>query len=88
MPGCAHLYTMQMVKVTVPGFYDDVKPPEKWERDELSKLPITEAEYSKFLGISEFFPPPGFLPWRVLGFARLWNLMGLEVATREKAQRR
>lgn len=47
-------------KITVPGFYDDVKPPEKWERDELSKLPITEAEYSKFLGISEFFPPPGF----------------------------
>jgi acetylornithine deacetylase/succinyl-diaminopimelate desuccinylase-like protein len=47
-------------KITVPGFYDDVKAPEKWERDELSKLPITEDEYSKFLGISEFFPPPGF----------------------------
>lgn len=47
-------------KITVPGFYDDVKPPEEWERDELGKLPITEAEYSKFLGISEFFPPPGF----------------------------
>jgi len=47
-------------KITVPGFYDDVKPPEKWEREELRKLPITEAEYSKFLGISEFFPPPGF----------------------------
>jgi acetylornithine deacetylase/succinyl-diaminopimelate desuccinylase-like protein len=47
-------------KVAVPGFYDAVQSPEDWERGELAKLPITEAQYSKFLGISEFSPPPGF----------------------------
>ena len=47
-------------KVTVPGFYDNVRPPENWERDELSKLPITEESYAEFLGVQKFFPPPGY----------------------------
>ena len=47
-------------RVTVPGFYDAVRPPEEWERSELSKLPITENAYSHFLGVSKLFSPPGY----------------------------
>ena len=47
-------------RVTVPGFYDAVRPPEDWERSELSKLPITENAYSHFLGVSKLFSPPGY----------------------------
>ena len=47
-------------RVTVPGFYDTVRPPEEWERSELSKLPITENAYSHFLGVSKLFSPPGY----------------------------
>jgi acetylornithine deacetylase/succinyl-diaminopimelate desuccinylase-like protein len=59
MTACASLHDANG-EVTVPGFYDAVQPPEDWERNELAKLPISEAQYSKFLGIPEFFPPPGF----------------------------
>ena len=31
-----------------------MRPPEKWERDELSKLPITEESYAEFLGVQKF----------------------------------
>lgn len=59
MQACASLHD-QEGRVTVPGFYDAVRPPEQWEREELAKLPITEEDYAKFLGVSKFFPPPGY----------------------------
>ena len=54
--------------VAVPGFYDDVIPPEQWERSELERLPITEAKYAEFLGVSEFFSPTGYSPLEAIRF--------------------
>ena len=39
---------------------DDVVDPKEWERRELEKLPIKEAEYKDFLGVPNLSPPPGF----------------------------
>lgn len=54
--------------VAVPGFYDDVIPPEQWERSELERLPLTEAKYAEFLGVSEFFSPTGYSPLEAIRF--------------------
>lgn len=59
MRACASLHD-ENGNVTVPGFYDDVIPPEQWERDELKRLPLTEEKYAEFLGVSEFFSATGY----------------------------
>jgi acetylornithine deacetylase/succinyl-diaminopimelate desuccinylase-like protein len=64
---CASLHD-DKGNVTVPGFYDDVIPPEQWERDELKRLPLTEEKYAEFLGISEFFSATGYSPLEAIRF--------------------
>jgi len=64
-------------EVLVPGFYDAVKPPQDWEREELSKLPITEAAYADFLGAPGFFPPPGYTPLEAIRFCPTLEFNGL-----------
>lgn len=73
---CASLHNEEG-KVTVPGFYDDVKPPQEWEREELGKLPITESAYAKFLGAPDFFPPPGFSPLEAIRFCPTLEFNGI-----------
>lgn len=55
-------------KVAVPGFYDAVIDPADWEREELAKLPLDEAGYKKFLGVSDFRPEPGYSPFEAIRF--------------------
>ncbi len=38
-------------KIAVPGFYADAKTPTKWERAQFKKLPHSDAQYKKELGI-------------------------------------
>jgi len=38
-------------RVTVPGFYDDVRPTSDAERAEWDKLPFDESEYARSLGV-------------------------------------
>jgi len=64
-------------RVTVPGFYDAVTPPEQWEREELSRLPITESAYAEFLGTPSFFPPPGYSPLEAIRFCPTLEFNGL-----------
>lgn len=64
-------------RVTVPGFYDAVKPPQNWEREELSKLPITESAYARFLGVPEFFSPPGYSPLEAIRFCPTLEFNGI-----------
>lgn len=47
-------------KVTVPGFYDDVLPLSRFERDQFKKLPHNDARYKRFLGVKELFGEKGF----------------------------
>jgi len=73
---CASLHDEQG-RVTVPGFYDAVQAPQDWERDELSRLPITESSYAKFLGAPEFFPPPGYSPLEAIRFCPTLEFNGI-----------
>jgi Acetylornithine deacetylase/Succinyl-diaminopimelate desuccinylase and related deacylases len=47
--------------VRVPGFYDDVIPPTREERFEISCLPFDEAAYQEIIGVPALVPgEPGF----------------------------
>ena len=73
---CASLHDAEG-RVTVPGFYDGVKAPEDWEREELGKLPITESSYAEFLGAPGFFPLPGYSPLEAIRFCPTLEFNGL-----------
>ncbi len=47
-------------KILIPGFYDDVRPLEAWEREEFASLPFDEAEYQKELGIDATWGENGY----------------------------
>jgi acetylornithine deacetylase/succinyl-diaminopimelate desuccinylase-like protein len=47
-------------KILIPGFYDDVRPLEDWERKEFGNLPFDEEEYRADLGVPELFGEEGY----------------------------
>ncbi|HEY2291081.1 MAG TPA: dipeptidase [Thermoanaerobaculia bacterium] len=47
-------------KILIPGFYDDVRPLEAWEREEFAKLPWDEAAYRSELGVPKLFGEEGY----------------------------
>jgi acetylornithine deacetylase/succinyl-diaminopimelate desuccinylase-like protein len=47
-------------KILIPGFYDDVRPLEEWERKEFASLPFDENEYRTELGVPELFGEEGY----------------------------
>lgn len=47
-------------RILIPGFYDDVRPLEAWEREEFAKLPFDEAAYKAELGLRELFGESGY----------------------------
>ncbi len=49
-------------RITIPGFYDDVKPLTKFERQQIAKLHFNAREYAEFLGVPELFGEKGFTP--------------------------
>ena len=64
-------------KVSVEGFYDDVRLPNNWEKEELKKLDFGEEDYAKFLGISEFFTPPGYSALEAIRFCPTLEFNGV-----------
>ncbi len=47
-------------KILIPGFYDDVRPLEAWEREEFAKLPWDENAYRTELGVPSLFGEAGY----------------------------
>ncbi len=64
-------------RVNVPGFYDDVRDVEPWERAELKKLGADEPAYQKFLGIDAFYTPPGYSPSEAIRFQPTLEFNGI-----------
>jgi acetylornithine deacetylase/succinyl-diaminopimelate desuccinylase-like protein len=50
-------------RVTIPGFYDDVKPLTAFERKQLRRLPFKAREFQKFLGAPMLFGEQGYTPF-------------------------
>ena len=49
-------------RVAIPGFYDDVAPLSANERKQFKRLPTTDRELQKLLGVKKLFGERGFTP--------------------------
>ena len=49
-------------RISIPGFYDDVKPLTAYERKQFARLPITDAKLQKLTGVKKLFGERGFTP--------------------------
>ena len=47
-------------KVAIPGFYKDIKPASKWERQQFKKLPHSDTKYQKSLGVPALAGEKGY----------------------------
>ncbi|MDL1892734.1 M20 family dipeptidase, partial [Sphingobacteriales bacterium CHB3] len=47
-------------KITIPGFYKNVRPLSKKERDAFKKLPWSDKKYAKELGVGQLYGEKGF----------------------------
>jgi acetylornithine deacetylase/succinyl-diaminopimelate desuccinylase-like protein len=47
-------------RIRIPGFYDQVRPLEDWERAEFAKLPFSESEFQKQLGVTSLEGEAGY----------------------------
>ncbi len=60
-------------RVTIPGFYDDVRPLTRKERDAFKKLPWSDRKYAAELGVKQLYGEKGFTT-----LERLWARPTLE----------
>jgi acetylornithine deacetylase/succinyl-diaminopimelate desuccinylase-like protein len=58
----ASLKDVETGRVLVPGFYDDVRAAEDWERREMAALPWSEDEYRQDLGVDALPGEQGWSP--------------------------
>src|SRR5712691_2784100 len=61
-------------RITIPGFYDEVRPLSDQERAEIARLPFDEVRYRRELGVDELWGEAGFSP-----LERVWARPTLEV---------
>ena len=47
-------------RIQLPGFYEDVVPLTRWERQQLARLPFREADYRKLVGVPALAGEHGF----------------------------
>lgn len=54
-------------RITLPGFYDRVRPVTREEHEALSKLPLDEEFYKKQTGVPELWGEPEYIPVERVG---------------------
>ena len=64
-------------RITLPGFYDKVKPLNSEERDELARLPMDEDYYQKQSGADALWGETGFTPTERVGARPTLDVNGL-----------
>lgn len=47
-------------RVAIPGFYDKVRPLEAWEREEFAKLPFSDGDWGRAIGVPGTFGEQGY----------------------------
>lgn len=50
-------------RVAIPGFYDKVRPLSAFERRQFARLPFTQREYQRLLGVPKLFGEKGYTPF-------------------------
>ena len=63
--------------VRIEGFYDDVRPPFDWERDETSNLPIDDDSIRRLAGVPGLFGEPGYSAIERIGFRPTAEINGI-----------
>ncbi len=63
--------------VNVAGFYDEVIEVDDWERNEISRIDRSLEEERVFLGVKDFFTPPGFSVFEAIRLAPTLEFNGL-----------
>ena len=63
--------------INVPGFYDAIEDVNDWEREELAKIGEDEEAYRAFLGVKEFYTPPGTSAFEASRFAPTLEFNGI-----------
>lgn len=64
-------------RIAVPGFYDDVKPLTAFERKEFKRLPISDREIQKLMGVKKLFGEKGFTPMEQRSARPTFEINGL-----------
>lgn len=64
-------------RVTVPGFYDRVRPPNDLERKALNMIPFDDTEAARMIGARELDGPPGVPAQDRIQFLPAFNVSGL-----------
>ena len=73
---CASLHNPDG-SVNVPGFYDGVELPQPWEREELKKYPLTDAQYRDFLKVDALYSQPNYSPLEAVRFGPTLEFNGI-----------
>ena len=73
---CASLHREDGL-VNIPGFYDNMRPVEDWEREELKRLKRTDEEYMEFLGVDALYKQAMVTPVEATRFAPTLEFNGM-----------
>ena len=73
---CASLHRADN-SVAIEGFYDGVETPAEWEREQLRKLGLTDADYARRLGVEALHPAPGLTGAEATRFAPTLEFNGI-----------